>query len=406
MNIAVFTDFFLDVPGGIPTSITAQKKALEALRHKVTVFCPGLQPSDDPSIVVVPTMKWVKPFGCPIGKRSKKVERFALRKLAEMERPDVIHVHHEMMVSIAGIRAARVLNVPVVQTMHGREDVAVATAPQPLAFGFSSVAAWWHSATIAHDVVVKRDSVLARTRTACNMWGLMVNQANNANIVVVPSKHFAEKLKHYGMHRETAIISNGVEDALMDRDWKVREWKVSEPLRVLWSSRLSKAKRPLEFLQAVERVDFPILVNVFGDGDQEKTVRDYVVNHDLQKKVKFHGAVSPERIKKELQSHHLLVLASYGFDNQPMTMLEALAAGMPVMYCDPDMAEIVPKAGAVLTPNEHVDGMVFTLNDLALDPSRIEEMSRAMLARRKDALQSTQVGKLVKVYQKVVKAAK
>lgn len=41
MRIAFFTDVFLEIPGGIPSSIKAQKTALESLGHHVTIFCPG-----------------------------------------------------------------------------------------------------------------------------------------------------------------------------------------------------------------------------------------------------------------------------------------------------------------------------------------------------------------------------
>ena len=330
-----------------------------------------------------------------------------MKKLAKMERPDVFHVHHEMMVSMAGIRIAKRMGIPIVQTMHGREDAAVqTTVPQPFAYWFSCFAVWWHSATIRHDVLVTRDDALAKTRTARHMWGLMVNHANYADAVVVPSKHFADKLKHYGMHKPTFIVSNGVEDASVDRKWEVRKWDGKKPLQVLWSSRMSRAKRPVEFLKAIAKTDFPIHVSMFGDGEMEALSKSIVRIKGIEDKVTFYGPVKPERIKREMSKHHILILASYNFDNQPMTMLEALATGMPVIYCDPDMSEIVPAAGALLTSSPEVDGMAAGFEKLAADPGMIEKMSAVMLKHRKDALQSTQIAKLVKVYEEVIKGKK
>lgn len=403
MNIAVFTDFFLEASGGIPTSIAAQKAALEKLGHKVTIFCPGAKQPRDDTIIVVPTMKWFHPFDCPIAKRAAIVQQFAEDKIAKLGQIDVIHVHHEMMVSIAGIRIARKLGIPYVQTMHGREDMALTTTvPQPFAYWFSCLAIFAHSLSIQYDVVVKRDKSLAQTRTACHMWGLMVNHANNADAVVVPSKHFARKLEHYGLSRPTYIVSNGIQDSIVEQEWPVRKWDGKSPLKVLWSSRLSKAKRPAEFLRAVALTDFPIRVSMFGDGDRELPAKMVAREKKLGDKVKFYGAVKSDRIIREIRKHHILVLASYNFDNQPMTMLEALATGLPIIYCDPDMSEIVPADGALLTESPSVEGMAAGLELLAREPERIEKMSRVMIANSRDAMQSSQISKLLKVYRKVI----
>ena len=59
MRIAVFTDIYAPwATGGIVSSIQAQKRELEKLGHTVVVFCPGFD-SDDPTVVTVPTFKWL-----------------------------------------------------------------------------------------------------------------------------------------------------------------------------------------------------------------------------------------------------------------------------------------------------------------------------------------------------------
>jgi glycosyltransferase involved in cell wall biosynthesis len=403
MNIVVFTDFFLEVPGGIPTSIMGQKKQLEDLGHRVTVFCPGLKPSRDATVKVVPSFRWIHPGGCPISRRIRVVKRYVRRELKKLGTVDVIHVHHEATTSLAGIQLARELGIPYVQTMHGREDMALtATVWQPFAWILSCLVIWLHSTVINYKLVVKRDQKLARTKTACHMWGLMVNHANNADAVIVPSHHFAQKLQHYGMSKPTYIVSNGVEDeAVEEVDWQVRKWDGKEPLKILWSSRLSRAKRPVEFLQAVALTDFPIRLSVFGDGDQEVLAKLEAKRATLRDKVRFYGSVKPARIVREMAKHHLLVLASYNFDNQPMTMLEALAAGLPVIYCDPDMREIVPADGALMTDGPEPERMAAGLQQLAERPEMIAQMSRVMMQHRREALASTQIRKLLDVYARV-----
>ena len=56
LRIAIFTDVFLGIPGGIPSSIRAQKASLEALGHQVTIFCPLSKISKIPCPNLAPIM--------------------------------------------------------------------------------------------------------------------------------------------------------------------------------------------------------------------------------------------------------------------------------------------------------------------------------------------------------------
>ena len=73
MHIAVFTDYYLPTLGGVQTSIKAQKDTLEAAGHTVTVFCPLHEPSDDPTVVRLPTSSVIKPDGYPFCWPPRKV---------------------------------------------------------------------------------------------------------------------------------------------------------------------------------------------------------------------------------------------------------------------------------------------------------------------------------------------
>lgn len=75
MKIAIFTDVFLEVPGGIPSSIKAQRKSLEELGHTVTIFCPGFKiPKGEKNIEIVPTHKRIRANGAPLSKSPELVE--------------------------------------------------------------------------------------------------------------------------------------------------------------------------------------------------------------------------------------------------------------------------------------------------------------------------------------------
>ena len=409
MNIAIFTDILLEVPGGICSSIQAQKAGLEALGHKVTVFCPGWGKSRDPSIVIVPTMtRHIALGGAPVSHAPEKVIAFVNENFPMFNQFDIVHVHYEASCSLAGMKLARQYHIPLVQTMHGREDVAIQTnILHPFKYIVASALCWMHSWYIPNEIVVKKDRKLAPTRTRAKMWTLMVNHANFADAVITPSYHFAEKLKQYGVRREITRVSNAIDDAVANAEkWPVRKVGPDGVLRVFWNSRVSNEKRVMVFLEAVSLAvekGAKLKVTICGDGNAEKAAREYVLKNGLRNVVKFAGRVPHEKMLEQMREQHISVLTSYGFDIQPMTLLEAEAVGLPVMICDPDMREVTADSGTVFCKKPDAETISKALYDLWAQPERVEKLSRAMLDHRDEVLVSTQVEKMLGVYRELVK---
>ena len=402
MKIAVFTDVFLEVPGGIPSSIAAQKESLEALGHSVTIFCPGWQKVS--GVEVVPS-RWLSVNGAPLARGPRKVQKWILKRFPDFgERFDVVHVHYEASCSLAGMLLARKFKLPLVQTMHGREDMAIAVnVPHPFKTVVATVINALHGRFIPHKISVHRDDYLAPSVARAKMWTLMVNHANFADVVVTPSQHFADKLKHYGVSRPIKVVSNGVADADVLKFDKMAEGKslvrkrvAGEPLRIIWNSRVSHEKRMMPFLQALALMSEPVEVAVFGDGNALSAAQRFAREHKL--KVKFYGRVPHEAILSKMLEQHLSVTVSYGFDTQGLTLLEAEATGLPVFFVDPDMKEVVPRGGFVFSGPEPGE-MAEALDALAREPKKIAEMSKVMLGSRVDVLQSTQIRKLISIYE-------
>lgn len=401
MKIAIFTDLYLEVAGGIPSSIKAQKEELKKRGHEVTIFCPG-KTCDDPDVVLVPTAR-LKVNGAPLGKSPAKIKCFIEAQFPVFTQFDLVHIHYEAEVSIAGAQLARKYKIPLVQTMHGREDMAIAVnVPHPFKTLAASVLNWVHSWYIPHRVVVKRDHNLAPTIARAKMWTLMVNHANYADIVLTPSKHFAQKLKKYGVTKPLKVVSNGVADSLVEEDWPVRNLASGEDLQMIWNSRVSKEKRIMPFLEALKIADIPVKLSVFGGGNQIKEAEKYIIKHDLSEQVQLYGQVPHEKIMKKMRKQHLSVTVSYGFDTQGLTLLEAEVTGLPVFFCDPDMKEIVPADGSVCAKGPSAIDMAQELRALYEHPERIKKMSQAMMAHRLEVLQSTQIEKLIKIYNSLV----
>ena len=222
-----------------------------------------------------------------------------------------------------------------------------------------------------------------------------------SDFVLTPSKHFRVKLKHYGVKHQIEIVSNGIEDDLVPDKVTPKKLKDGEPLRIIWHSRLSPEKRSMKFMEALKGVDFPYEMYAFGNGSELLLAKNYAKINRL--KVHFEGNSHRETIYERMKDSHIGVLVSYNYDNQPMTMLEDETAGLPILICDPDMLEVTAKDGVFLAAGPEPEDITKMLKHIYANKDLVEEKSRAMIAERDNARQSSQIEKLINVYRKVAK---
>lgn len=409
MRIALFTDVYLEIPGGIPSSIKAQKAALEALGHQVTVFCPGWNKNQqDKNIIVIPTHRHLQFNRVPLAKRPEKILRFIKRRYPVFaDAFDLIHVHYEASCSIAGVKLAKKNHIKLIQTMHGREDIAIdINLPSPTKFFVAFALNFLHRTSLSSiylDTKVnlpKQDQLLIKNAVCRNMWRIMVRQANLADVVVSPTHHFAKNLEHYGVNR-VHVVSNGVDDRQLQKyTFKPRIFEPKSALRIIWSSRLSKEKRILPFLESVAKTKHQkhIKLTIIGDGNQLQEAKNYAEKHFSDHQIIFLGLIPHEKIFEHMQNQHISVINSYGFDTQGMTILEAVACGLPVLYADPTMDEVVPKNGGLRAKDASVTAMSDQIDYLFDHPELIQKMSKQMFAAQNSVLESTQIKHLLELY--------
>lgn len=410
MNVAIFTDVFLEVPGGIPSSINAQREYLAKNGINSVVFCPARPGSKVPEgVFAVPSFKHLRPGGAPFAKRIKKVKKSILSAYPDFDF-SLVHVHYEGACSLAGMQLAREFKKPLVQTMHGREDVAAETnIPHPLKTIGGILLCRLHRCGMPHSIKIKRDNYLAPTVVRAKMWELMVNHANFADVVITPSKHFKDKLQHYGVSKPFYVISNAISDDVLKSSFKkagldfdkpvVRKYDDSSAIRLFWNSRVSKEKRIMPFLKALVLAKSPTTLEVYGDGNDLRKARKYVKSHNLA--VKFYGRTDHTKMLERMKDAQLSVVVSYGFDNQPMTILEARAMGLPVLICDPDLLEVTGRGG-VLASGPSPEAIAQAIDTLISNPSELEKKSELCLLERDRVLQSVQIKKLIKLYKDLV----
>ena len=411
MKIAFFSDCYLDLTGGIVSSINAQKTALENLGHTVYVFSTSypksqkeLQALSKNNIFPVPSCRFFLRGVTPVSRRPHAIEKWLMKNHPEIKDFDIFYIHYEAGCSIAGLRLGKSLRIPTVQVMHGREDVGEMNM---IPFGLRTIVAtalnWAHSRCIPHKTRIIPDEYLANTKAATKMWNLMVNHANYADLVLTPSAHFRNKLTYYGVSRPIRVFPNGFSDANFPAQVQPKSFTNNQTLRIIWHSRVSGEKRIMVFLKALTMVTGKYQIDVYGGGAELGKAKRFVRRHRLN--VVFHGNVPFSKLQSAIAKSHLDVLVSYNFDAFGMTLIEAEAYGVPVLFCDPDMNEILPRRSFIQTADESAESIANAINDIFLHPEKIQDMSAIMIKYRGNVLISKRIETLEKIF-RILKRAK
>lgn len=405
MHVALFTDLHPDSLGGTQVSVATQRRALEQCGHQVTVFtAPMAHTIDrDPAVVELKPVPLIAPLMRQLGRHDdfvfvwpSRTNRAIIDQGFRMRGPiDIVHTHGDLGVAIAGVEAARRHGVPVVQTKHTRFDVyfeqATAT-PLPLAMLFALMQK--RHISPAFELTPAKESAASRLA-----WRLMVAHAQAVDHEITPTRHFAQALTRRGVSRPISAISNGVDDDVIDRARKadVRQPAAGEPLRLIWCGRLSSEKRALAALDAVARVEGCTL-DVYGEGHLEPSMRKTIESAGLADRVRLHGRVDREDCLVAMRSADALLFTSHDFDTQGLVLLEAVAMSLPVVYCDPALAETVPDGGGVLAADPSPDALAAAIRALAEDRDTLRRMTGVAAAHRDNGRQSLQTEKIVAIY--------
>lgn len=407
MKVAFFSDCYLDLTGGIVSSINAQKSALEKNGHTVYVFSSSYPKTKDEqqklaevNIFPVPSCYWCFRGLTPVAHRPRIIEKWLLREHPEIKDCDIFYVHYEAGCSIAGLRLGKKLHIPTIQVMHGREDRGEAMLiPFGLRTTVASLLNWFHSWYLPHPAKVHRDDYLAKTIASAKMWSIMVNHANYADFVLTPSEHFRKKLVHYGITQPSRAFPNAFPDAKFPANPPIRTFKPNEPLEIIWHSRVSGEKRVMVFLDALTKVEGKYHCDIYGGGPDLKKAQRFAKRHHLN--TTFHGDTPYDKVQDAITKAHLDVLVSYNYDTFGMTLIEAEAYGTPVLFCDPDMQEVVPEGSYVMSKNETADAIAEAINEVFSHPEKIEKMSQVMLKHRDDILISKRIKQLEEIFRTI-----
>lgn len=198
---------------------------------------------------------------------------------------------------------------------------------------------------------------------------------NRARRVVVLSDMWKQWVESIGVRAPVQAIYNPV---MLP---PATEWSARASGQLLFLGRLGKRKGTYDLVDALARLPAAPEALLGGDGETAQTT-DYARQRGLGDKVRMLGWVGPEQKAGLLASATIYVLPSYN-EGLPMSLLEAMAAGMPVLSTTVGGIPEAVSDGVegFLVQAGDIDALSARLEQLLADPALAQRMGAA--ARRK-----------------------
>ena len=346
MQIGMVTACYLPVVNGVTRMIELYKKHLTAAGHEVTVFTVGEpdEVSDEPDVI--------RTAGIAVGDTGYyltiRYNRLARAKMREM---DIIHCHHLLMSAEMARRYGR---CPIVYTNHTRYDLYTGShIPLPQA---------------AADAVMRQ------------LWP---DLTDNCDVVITPSASVQDVMRAFGVRRPIEVIPNGIELTTFARPGSPHSKQdlglPDDAIVFTYVGRLSVEKnldRLVTQFALARDVDRRLHLLIIGGGPQAASLARMISEHDLQDSIHLHGQVHHDKIGNLLTAADAFVTASVT-EVHPLTVIEALAAGLPVAaVASPGISDtVIPGRNGLLA--RQVSGLSAAIVALASQPERLAAMSAA-----------------------------
>jgi glycosyltransferase involved in cell wall biosynthesis len=204
-------------------------------------------------------------------------------------------------------------------------------------------------------------------------WGVLVHPwLRMAHEIVVPSQYLGDVFARYGYR--TCVVHNVLDVSR----FRFRERSLSVPHLVSTRNlepyyRIDNTIRAFVLL----RERFPeATLTIVGEGSEAPMLHDLARTLGARG-ISFIGRMEPEALPRILDEAEVFVNSSV-VDNQPLSVLEAFAAGLPVVSTPTGgIAELVREGetGAVVDPNDPA-AMAGAVERLLRDPQQALSMAR------------------------------
>lgn len=306
----------------------------------------------------------------------------AMDEVLRLFRPDVVHLHniyHQLSPSILRPIAKR--RIPTVMTVHDYK--LVCPSYQLLDTGGICEACLPGGGGRFHHAALRRckggslgASALLTIESGVHRLGRAYGPVG---VFIAPSEFMATKLRASGPFPDRVRhIPNFVDsDAITTR--------VGPGDGVVYVGRLAREKGVDTLIDAVAKLD-DVRLAIAGSGPEREALADRAARV-APGRVRFCGHLDKSEVLDLIRSARVAALAARWHENMPMSIVETMAAGVPMVVSDlgglPDLVD--DGRDGFVVPSDDPGALAHALGTLAGDPARAESMGRAARAKAASA---------------------
>ncbi|MCB1914893.1 MAG: glycosyltransferase [Rhodocyclaceae bacterium] len=379
MRVLQLSDVYFPRINGVSTSIDTFRRRLREQDIDPVLVAPRYFGEPDAEGVVRVTGRTVP--GDPEDRLMRLRETIARAAPIAASGVGLIHVQTPFVAHLAGRRLARKLGLPLVVSYH----------------------------TLFEEYFHHYVRGVPRALTARIARAISRHQCAQAECVIAPSRQMRDRLLSYGVTRPIEVLPTGIEctDFAMGDGERFRRDHGIAPDRpvALTVSRLAFEKNIEMLVDATvhaRRIRPDMLLLVAGHGPAEDALKHQVERLGLAESVRFVGYLDRLRVLPDCYAAADLFVFASRTETQGLVLLEAMAAGTPVLALPSMGARSILAGGrGCLGAPDDAAGFGRLVGDLLEHPQHLAEMSVAARRAAADWSASAMAGRLADLYRRV-----
>ena len=321
MNIGLFTDAYVPSVNGVVTSVETLKKALEQKGHTVYIVTVG---QDSKTYDYNEKERILKIPGIPLGiydYRMSSIYPLKVMNKIKSWNLDLIHSHTELSMGIFARLFAKQYNIPLVHTYHTMyKDYT-----------------WYVSRNVKFFDMGCKKAVEYISKFYCD------NTADAFIVPTVKTYHLFRDEYHYD--KDIYIVPTGLDASRFYKE-NSDKLKVTRLRRylgykrkdfvMLFVGRLAQEKNVTFLFDIIEKTkNKNVKLLIVGYGPDEDKYKKEVKERGIEDRIKFTGKVAWVDMPNYYHVSNAFITASTT-ETQGLTVIEALAASLPVICIDDD----------------------------------------------------------------------
>lgn len=382
MNILLISDVYFPRVNGVSTSIRTFTQQLQKMGHSVHLIAPdyGIATEDEAWITRIPARSI---YFDPEDKLMKYSEVQKLSSQLQAMQFDCLHIHTPFIAHYAGLKLAKQLNIPVIETYHTFfEDY-------------------------LHHYLPWIPQVAARGMARF----ISKKQCNQVDAIVAPSQPMLDVLRGYGVDTQAEVIATGLQTSSFNPAdgnlFRKKHGIAPERPMMLYVGRVAHEKN-IGFLLVVAKllsdVMPEVLLVIAGEGPALSSLHALVKAHNIEKNVQFIGYLDRDtELNSCYKAADVFVFASKS-ETQGLVILEAMAQGTPVVaIAELGTASILVEGQGALIAPENESEFVQKVHSLLINPQRRQHLGEsARDYAQKKWSSATQAERMIKCYTMVI----